>query len=237
MRRLRHMIFSSEPCNMRKWLKVVAVITFVVFALATEKNSHATQAHFSTREGRTIRMEPSGAQFHIPQDWEGFYSERAGLREVKKGKGEWTTEYTKVVNAALPFSDCSVQAGRSSGSAVGVTVRGYVLNRSAPEVENRIASKAMSAAKALERDQRTRNIIIRNISETKEEIQGWHRILIAYDVWYYDYEDGRTLIFMLPKRTKPRLSLCSCTKARRTRTRTYLWTQRGCKHMQQFGRF
>ncbi len=203
MRRLRHMSVSSKPRNIGKWPEVVAVVTVVVFALATKKeNLYASEPHFSTREGRIIRMQPSGAHFQIPQDWEGLYIERNELREVRKGKGEWNTEYTTVVNAALPFSDCSVQAGRwSSDSAAGVTVRGYVLSRSAADVQNRIATKAMRAAKELPSQ------FIRNVSATKEELAGWHRVLIAYDVWYYDYGGRANIDFYTTEKNGSTIAL------------------------------
>jgi hypothetical protein len=89
-----------------------------------------------------------------------------------------------VANAALPFSDCSVQAGKWDwrvSTFAGVTVRGYLTNRSTADIEKRIATKALSAAKALS------SPTIRNASLAKDEPGQWHRSLIAYDVEYGDY--------------------------------------------------
>ena len=63
----------------------------------------------------------------------------------------------------------------------GVTVRGYVTNRGAADIEKKIATKALSAAKALP------SPTIRNASLTKEDAGQWHRGRIGYDVEYGDY--------------------------------------------------
>ena len=142
-----------------------------------------TEKHFSTLGDGTIQIELSGTSFRIPHDW-AVYSERAELGKVKNGKGEWKTEYTKVANAALPFSNCFVQAGKWAwivSTFAGVTVRGYVLNGVAADLETKIATKALRTAKALP------SPTIRNVSLTKGETDQWHRSLIAYDVWYGDY--------------------------------------------------
>ena len=74
-------------------------------------------------------------------------SYKRNYEKVRSGKGEWKTAYTV---AALPFSDCSVQAGRWDwrvSTFAGVTVLGYVTSRSAADIEKKIATKALSAAK------------------------------------------------------------------------------------------
>jgi hypothetical protein len=175
--------FSGCKRNTRKSLGAVIFIATLLFSLA-KAGASPDKENFSTRDGRTIRMEPSGATFQIPPDWESVRIERAELREVRSGKGEWKTEYAVITNAALPFSDCSVQAGRWDwrvSTFAGVTVRAYVTNRSAADIEKKIATKALSAAKALP------SPTIRNASLKKDQPGQWHRSLIAYDVWYGDY--------------------------------------------------
>src|SRR5258708_36698595 len=104
--------FSGYKPNTRKSLGMFILVVTLLVSFATAGASPDKEKHSSTREGGTIRMEPSGASFQIPPDWESVRIEQAELREVRSGKGEWKTEYTVVANAALPFSDCSVQAGR-----------------------------------------------------------------------------------------------------------------------------
>lgn len=197
--------FSGYKPNTRKSLGVWILVVTLLFSFSTAGASPDKEKHSSMREGGTIRMEPSGASFQIPPDWESVRIEQANLREVRSGKGEWKTEYTVVANAALPFSDCSVQAGRWDwrvSTFAGVTVRGYVTNRSAADIEKKIATKALYAAKALP------SPTIRNASLTKDEAGQWHRTLIAYDVDYGDYggranvdfytteKNGNTIVFV-----------------------------------------
>jgi hypothetical protein len=165
-------------------LKLLALVATILFGFALAQAFEKKEQHFSTRDGTTIRLQPSEASFEIPSDWDGWYFEQAELTKVKRGRGEWYAEYAKVANAALPFTDCSAQAGRylwNSPTFAGVTVRAYVTNRNAPKVEVEIATKAFSAAKALP------SPTIRNASLTNVESEQWHRTLIAYDVWYGDY--------------------------------------------------
>jgi hypothetical protein len=176
--------FSRCKPNTRKSLGTFILIATLLFSFATAGASPDKEKHSSVRQGGTIRMEPSGASFQIPPDWVSVRVERANLREVRSGKGEWKTEYTVVANAALPFSDCSVQAGKwdwEASTFAGVTVRGYVTNRSAADIEKKIETKALSAAKALP------SPTIRNAYLTKDEPGQWHRSLITYDVSYGDY--------------------------------------------------
>jgi hypothetical protein len=171
----------SEPrVNTGRSLRTIAVAAFLV-AFAVGQGSK--QRHFSTRQGRTIRMRPSGVSLQIPEDWDGLYVERTELEKVKRGRGEWYREYAKVANAALPFTDCSVQAGRYlwSSPGVGITMRGYVLGSSGSAIDAKVASKALAAAQALP------SPTVRNASLKQTEVEQWHRNLITYDVWYVDY--------------------------------------------------
>jgi hypothetical protein len=142
-------------------LGVIAVLAALLGASTVEASEN--NRHLSTKEGRTVRMQPSGAAFELPEGrWDGWYLERSELDKAKSGKGEWYTEYAKVANAALRFDDCSVQAGTYLWNAptfFGVTVRGYSLDYAAAETENRIASKALSVAEHFPRK------TVRNVSD------------------------------------------------------------------------
>jgi len=174
--------------RIRRLLVVVISMALVVFPFDSTGASEVKGKHFSIAEGSTIRMQPSGASFEIPLDWTKEYGAvnitPKQLENVRKGKGEWYRDYASVVNAALPFADCSVQAGThawDSATFGGVQVRGYVLDQSANEVEERTAAKGLAAAKALP----TANV--RNAGITRKQSGQWHRILIVYDVSYGDY--------------------------------------------------
>ena len=166
--------------------KRMCVIGFFagVLGTATAQVSQKNR-HFSTKEGRIFRMQPSGAVFELPDGpWDDWHLDRADLDRAKRGKGEWYEEYARVANAALPFENCSVQAGTTywnGASFFGVTVRGYSLDLSVGKTENRIALRVLSAAKRLPRD------TVRNPSLTKSREKHWDRLLIAYEVWYGDY--------------------------------------------------
>jgi hypothetical protein len=166
-----------------KRICIIAVLA-ALLGTATAEVSESNR-HFSTKDGRIVRMQPSGAAFELPEGrWDGWYLDRAELDKAKRGKGEWYAEYARVANAALRFDNCSVQAGTYLWNAptfFGVTVRGYSLDSAAAETENRIASKALSAAQHFPRK------TVRNASLTQSREKQWDRLLIAYDVWYGDY--------------------------------------------------
>ncbi len=141
-------------------------------------------------------MHPSGASFEIPKDW-AARTEGVELKKVRHWDGEWKAEYTKVVNAALPFSQCSVQAGKWDwrvNTFAGMTVRGYVLNRRVGDVEEQISAKGLGAAQALP------HTTIQNASLTEADTEQWHQILIKYDAWYYDYGGTAKFDFYVAER-------------------------------------
>jgi hypothetical protein len=187
-----------------KLLQAMSAISIGLLLTYPAGASQVKQRHFSTLEGRTIRMQPSGASFQIPPDWDGVYSEEVEIKKVKSGRGEWATEYAKVVNSALPFANCSVQAGRYLWGAptfFGVTMRGYVFESGAEEIEARISTKGLSAAQAI------RTSTASNPSIDKKEIGEWHNILIHYNVWYYDYGGKANVEFYITSQGKETIVL------------------------------
>jgi len=173
---------------------LAVVVTILSYVVAAQSSEH--KQHFSTREGTIIRMHPLGASFEIPQHWTARTQE-SQLKQVRRGEGEWNTEYAKVVNAALPFSRCVAQAGRWDWNAStygGVTVRAYVLDQTFGEVVERISGKGLAATQALPRT------TISNVSITESNLEQWRRILINYDAWYYDYGGRANLDFYVAER-------------------------------------
>jgi len=177
-------------------LGLVACTPLLFFGTAAAQEAVKAQKHFATRQGMSISIQPSGASFEIPIDW-AARTQVAELKEVRRWDGEWKTEYTKVVNAALPFSHCSVQAGHWDwrvSTFSGVTVRGYVLNRRAGDIQEQISAKGLRAAQALPHS------TIQNGSLTETDTEQWHRSLIKYDAWYYDYGGRANVDFYVTER-------------------------------------
>jgi hypothetical protein len=179
-------IYKTSPSK----ALVRASIIGVLFSFCVASIAEGGDRRFSSLEGTTIRMQPSGASFQIPADWthssNTLHLTSAELEKVRKGTGEWDTEYAKVVNAGLPFEDCAVHAGGEGWGANGASfgdlqMRGYVSRRNGAEIERRIAGRGFSAA---------RNLPSKNASGAviHEDDEGaWHRIAISYDLSYSDY--------------------------------------------------
>jgi hypothetical protein len=74
------------------------------------------------KKRRIVRMQPSGASFELPEGrWGGWYFERSELDKVKRGQGEWYTEYARIANAALRFEDCSApESAMATGNSSSI---------------------------------------------------------------------------------------------------------------------
>jgi hypothetical protein len=174
------------------------IVGATLFWSAAAPISHAKQQHFSTREGRTIRMQPFGSSFQIPPDWtlddDGVVLTRTELKKVKKGREEWFTEYAKIANAALPFVDCSVQAGSQRWDSAGIDglqMRGYVVDSIGADVQKEISTKGFAASKKLP------SKVARGAAIKKDDFGQWRRILITSDLWYRDYGGKGNVVFYL----------------------------------------
>jgi hypothetical protein len=165
----------------------IAAIGTVIFSLIQICTAQGRQAHFSTLQGTTVRMQPFGYSFQIPYDWTlkygGVVLTRPELEKAKKGKEEWYKEYATIVNAALPFGECSVQAGnqRWDSGAESLQMRGYVIESSAEEVEKGISTQGFAAAKSLP------SKVAKDGAIRRDNVGQWRRILITSDLWYGDY--------------------------------------------------
>ena len=168
------------------FLAKTALLSVIVISLAG--NGVSASRHFSTLEGNTIRMEPSGASFQIPLAWTKEYgavsTTQTQLQKVRSGKGEWYKEYSRIVSGALPFRNCSVQAGTGpwdGASFGGVQMRAYVFTAGAPESDAKIAVRALAAARSLPKK------TVRNAQVERSEAGRWHKSVIRYDASYTDY--------------------------------------------------
>ena len=96
---------------------------------APSKGGKNDSSPFSTLEGSTITLHPSGVKFDVPADWvrgheqrNRLHLSRSQLAKVEKPDfDEWNREFGPDCNAALPFDRCarscwSRTAGRRSAS-------------------------------------------------------------------------------------------------------------------------
>lgn len=167
----------------------------VVILLTAVCVPQTNTSHFATQKGSIIKLSPLGASFHIPQDWldwnrrfhNNLHLTRQDLESVKDGAGEWDTEYAKVVNAALPFNDCSAHVGGEGwglqGSSFGdLQMRVYLTDQSEKDIIKRISELAFAAAKTVRKNSQV------NPTITPPEHTGeWSRIITSYQLWYVDY--------------------------------------------------
>jgi len=185
---------------------LVSLIVFIaVYAspFALQNAVHARERYFSTLEGTTITFHPSAASLQIPLEWTKEYGAvnvtPGQLDKVRTGKGEWYKEYAAIMNAALPFSDCSAQAGThawDSGGFGGLQMRAYVLSSNLSDIDAKIIAKGLAAAKSVS------NPSAPDASIEKGEVGPWHRIRIEYDVWYGDYGGKANVDFYVAARER-----------------------------------
>jgi hypothetical protein len=154
---------------------------------ATSRRPRDTSAPFSTQEGTTITLHPSGITFKIPVDWATWNSKHENnlhlsvdqLARVEKPPGdEWDREFAQVCNASLPFDRCAAHVG-SEGWGMNshryndLQVRVYDLLDSPGDLEDRIVKAATAVAK---------------VDEAKRELGGaWRRLLVKYRRFHFDY--------------------------------------------------
>jgi hypothetical protein len=158
---------------------------------------------YSTRDGPTITLHPSGVAFRVPQQWlewndqfhNNFHLSRNALQKVKNASGEWDTEYAEVVNSALPFEDCAAHVGgegwgAESGSFADVQMRAYLTALSEREVISRIHGPALSTARRvayISPSSKSLGELAPSLDMKEESEGGWQRIVIQYPLWYGDY--------------------------------------------------
>jgi hypothetical protein len=167
---------------------------------------------FSTREGTTITLRPSGAKFDVPQDWvawdkqfgNNFHLSRKELDAVARGYGEWDTEYASVVNAVLPFDRCCAHVGdegwgRDAVAFSDLQLRIYELTEKPEALEKRIESDGIADVQRFSGKAPT---IKHDLAAT------WRRTVLSFDRFYEDYGatanvdfrvrrfEGRTFVFV-----------------------------------------
>jgi hypothetical protein len=156
------------------------------------------QATFS---GTTIRLEPSGATFDLPDDWIEWYRDRhdnlhlnrAELQKVKDAIAYFDADYARVVNAVLPFESCAIHAGgegwgSESRSVADLQMRAYLGDWSLKTLQRLIAEKGLSTARNISHRE-TGMSTSKDILFRKDVVSEWHRSAIRFPVKYRDNVD------------------------------------------------
>lgn len=124
----------ARPVKMGRLACLLAVVAGCAErpALIPEDFDYFEAPREASREGRTIRLSPSGATFMIPQEWLEWHAEfqdnllftREELEKIRYGSGEWDVEYAVIANTLLPFHACAAHVGSESPYS-GVQLRVY----------------------------------------------------------------------------------------------------------------
>jgi hypothetical protein len=128
--------------------------TYIIQHATWTSDADPTSRPWSTREGKSVTLHPSGATYKVPNDWlewhqkfgNNFHLTHAQLDAVARGAGEWDTEYASVCNATLPFDRCAAHVGDEGWGKQGVSygdlqVRVYDLAESLEVIERAIEDK------------------------------------------------------------------------------------------------
>lgn len=151
-------------------------------------NEDRASRPYATRDGCTIRLEPSGATFRVPQQWVNRYGEFGNnfhlsheqLDAVAEGEGEWDTEFASVCNAALPFDRCAAHVGDDGWGREGVSygdlqVRVYEIGASLVEdIEKKGVAEVVR--------------ILKHVPSVERDASSpWQKYKISFFRWYFDY--------------------------------------------------
>ncbi len=148
----------------------------------TEKPSAAL-----IEDGTHIELRPSGVRFTVPTVVQEnanstFLLSEEELIAAENGAGEWTTEYTAVINALLPFDRCGAHFGDNSwpvsGNFFALWTRAYVLEDSIAETEAFFIDNAAAVAEAAGGTD----------AQVSQKLGGpWRQTRVSFDIGYSDY--------------------------------------------------
>ena len=152
---------------------------------------------YATRQGRTVTLHPSDVSFRLPQDWLSWNAEfhnnlhlsHRELQSVRFATGEWDSEYSEVVNSALPFEHCSAHVGGEGWGREGVSyldlqVRAYVTDLSAETVLSRVSAQSFAKAKKLSSGNFYGSA---QIQTDVGNFGPWRRAVLRFPILYGDY--------------------------------------------------
>jgi hypothetical protein len=140
--------------------------------------------------GRSVVIEPYDISFSLPSSWlqwyqqfgNNIYASKRELRRSRYGEGAWNFDYTRIVNALLPYDRCVLHAGsdgwerRSPGSG-RLQIRVYVGNFDLGEIGKDVKNDGLRIARSLGK----------NAAVSSGQLAGWPRISLSYYAWYGDH--------------------------------------------------
>ena len=184
---------------MRYFAATILALSLSSTSLAAEQSSEVQQS--ATREGQKITLHPTGITLRLPSQWLQWFDKfhnnihltRDQLEKIENGDGEWDTEYAKVVNAALPFTDCVAHVGgegwgREGASFGDIQLRIYLTDFKEQEVLARIHGAALQTARTVARPLPNLPAGLAPDTSLKDAKESqWGESVIQYPLWYGDY--------------------------------------------------
>src|SRR5262245_19659592 len=169
--------------------------------LCTPSPGHALSASVQAIVSeQTVVIKPYDISFSLPASWlewqqkyhNNIHSTRRELHRTKYGEREWDFEYARIVNALLPYDKCVLHAGgegwgRESGSFGDLQVRLYLGDFNIEQIENDVRTHGSRVAQK----------VGKNVEVTRDELVGWPRVSLTYDLWFDDYGGKARIDFCL----------------------------------------
>jgi hypothetical protein len=178
-------------------MRKATLLTLIAIAILSSANS-VSRSHPTTTSvpqtrpsaeirGRTIYLKPSNSSFEIPEAWVNLKSHNLHLtvrelNDARTGVGEWDAEYSRVVNATLPFEMCAAHVGnegwgKHNASLNDLQTRVYVMANTASDTFDLITRNGLKEALKISTD-----------ASLKSDVHDkWQMHTITYSVFYFDY--------------------------------------------------
>jgi hypothetical protein len=150
--------------------------------------------------GQAVVIKPYNISFSLPASWlewqeqfhNNIHSSRRELHSTKYAEGEWDFEYARIVNALIPYNTCVLHAGgeawgRRSVSFGDLQVRLYLGDFHIEQVESDVRTHGSRIAQKLGK----------NVEVTRDQLAGWPRVSLTYDLWFDDYGGKARIDFCL----------------------------------------
>ena len=189
---------------MRRWvivpLRIAATACLSLLLIGCHARSgNQSEERTATRTADIVVLHPTNVSFRIPTSWlewdkkfhNNLHLTRSEIDHIRTGSGEWDSEYSRVVNAALPIEDCAAHVGGEGWGQDGVSfgdlqMRAYVMDNSVTFVIGTIVNKAKPIANQIGEN---------NATVAISEIEGWKMVTLDYPLWYGDYGGTATVQF------------------------------------------
>jgi hypothetical protein len=180
------------------------MIGFLLIALSLHLPQARDSAHL---EGQRMVLPPIHISFRVPPLWmglpapkgrdylcannpEGTVSDRiitepTRFKSLQAPGGEWTTEFSAVIDSVLPFGNLVAHLGGGpwKGSCGAMQMRVYV--------GEHLSQLTADAAPGMEAARR----FFRPVTRTKSDSAGWQITRLSWKAFYYDYGGPATVEF------------------------------------------